>query len=29
MTSKSQNVSVLLKHLDTPKYITPATTVPI
>jgi hypothetical protein len=29
MTSKSQNVSVLLKHLDTPKRITPATTVPI
>lgn len=29
MTSKSQNVSVLLKHLDTPKRITPATLVPI
>lgn len=29
MTSKSQNVSVLLKHLDTPKHITPATLVPV
>lgn len=29
MTDKPQNVSVLLKHLNTPEYITPATTVPI